>query len=388
MTSRPFRITTPAEDATLEAMFKAVRAGDAEGVRAMVKDTPSLVTAYAPNQWCCRETPLNAAAESGLLEMAKLLLDLGADPNQASAWWAGGFRPLHVVPVDREDLIDLLIEQGAVVDVHAAARLGRLEDLTALLDHDPFLLHKPGGDGARPLHFARNETVACLLMDRGALLELPDVDHGSTAAQWAVGDRPSVSRAILDRGAKADVFMLAALGDADRLGAWLEEHPGDAGRYLTREDFPSPGSAGGHIYAYSLAGYGSTVLHTAAKFGSVEAVDLLVGHGADVAARGGYDDQTALHVAAASDRDEAVRALAGHGAELDALSGPEHRTPPLVWAIVFGAARSARALVELGATVDESVRSCAEAGVRGEYRRFSKAPEESWTTILEVLPAP
>ncbi|NNM34724.1 MAG: hypothetical protein HKO53_16730, partial [Gemmatimonadetes bacterium] len=88
-----------------------------------------------------------------------------------------------------------------------------------------------------------------------------------------------------------------------------------------------------------------------------------------------------------SDRPEAVRALARHGADLNALSGPEHETPPLVWAIVFGAARSVEALLDLGARVDAKVLGNAEAGARGEYRQFSKAPMESWERILAEVKA-
>lgn len=384
---RPFDLIPPERAPHLEVFYNAVRSGDSGRVQRMAGDDPSLLTAYAPNQWCCRETPLNTAVSAGSHEMAGLLLELGADPNQASAWWAGGFRPLHLVDPARQDLVDLLLGHGAVVDVHAASHLGLLERLCRLLDQDPFLLHQPGGDGGRPLHFARDPDVATELMDRGALLELRDVDHGSTAAQWAVPKRPQVCRAILDRGGAADPFMLAALGDASRLEGWLRQHPGDARAVLTREAFPSPGSKAGHMYAFTMTGYGSALIHTAAKFGSVEVIELLVAQGADLGARGGYDEQTPLHTAASHDHSEAVRALVGHGADVNALSGPEHRTPPLVWAIVFGAARSADALMALGARVDAQVLRSAEAGARGEYRQFSKAPLETWEAILTRVKA-
>lgn len=383
--ARPWEVTTPERDARLQAFFKLVRAGDIGGVEASVREDPSLAMAYAPNQWCCRETPLNVAASGGDLDLARLLLDLGADPNQLTGWWAGGFAPLHSVPPGRADLIDLLVSRGAVLDIHASARLGLVERITDLLDHDPFLVNKPGGDGGRPLHFAADAPTAELLMDRGATIELRDVDHGSTAAQWAVQERPEVTRAILGRGGEADLFMLAALGDPRLLEAWLDANPGDAGRILTREDFPSPGSEAGHIYAYTLTGYGSAVLHVAAKTGAVEAIEILVERGADVMVTGGYDDQTPVHTAASNGRGAAVRKLAELGADVDALSGPEHSTPPLVWAIVFGSVEGVEALVEVGATVDERALKNARAGVKGEMQQFSRAPLEAWSRILEIL---
>src|SRR5581483_5569690 len=53
--------------------------------------------------------------------MLDALLEAGADINARSRWWAGGFGLLHTA---EPDLAAYAIERGAVVDVHAAARLG------------------------------------------------------------------------------------------------------------------------------------------------------------------------------------------------------------------------------------------------------------------------
>lgn len=385
MSVQPFRVITPEREVELERFFKAVREGDAAAVRARAAKDPSLITAYAPNQWCCREIPLGVAAGKNDLALATLLLDLGADPNQKTAWWAGGFAPLHVVSADQHEMIDLLVERGAHVDVHAAAALGRREDLIALLDHDPFLANKPGGDGGRPLHFAADASIAELLLERGAMLDPIDVDHGSTPAQWAVKDRPDVTRHLLAEGAKADVFMLAALGDEGEMSQWLERRPEDATKVLSPVDFTSPGSKGGHIYQYILTGFGSTLGHVAARFGRPEILRLLHANGGDVNARGGYDDQTPLHTAASHDQVEVIRQLAALGADVNVESGPEHSTPPLVWAIVFGRAESVRVLLELGATVTPSVLKTVEAGVRGDHQAHSGAPLSVWKQIQELV---
>src|SRR5205814_1750013 len=64
-------------------------------------------------------------------EMLDVLLAAGADINAKSRWWAGGFGLLHGAS---PELAAYAIERGAVVDVHAAARLGMMERLRELME--------------------------------------------------------------------------------------------------------------------------------------------------------------------------------------------------------------------------------------------------------------
>ncbi len=85
---------------------------------------------------------------------------------------------------------------------------------------DPSLIHAKGIDARTPLHCAGTVAVAALLLDRGARIDALDEDHYSTPAQWLIGDSPEVVRFLLERGARADIFLAAALGDlrlAERL---------------------------------------------------------------------------------------------------------------------------------------------------------------------------
>src|SRR5262245_45729164 len=59
-------------------------------------------------------------------QMLDVLLEAGADINAKSRWWAGGFGLLHSA---EPSLTSYAIERGAVVDAHAAARLGLMERL-------------------------------------------------------------------------------------------------------------------------------------------------------------------------------------------------------------------------------------------------------------------
>ena len=98
-------------------------------------------------------------------EMLDVLLEAGADINARSRWWAGGFGLLHGA---NPELAAYAIERGAMVDVHAAARLGMMEKLRELISADPGLVNARGGDGQTPLHFAGTVEVAEYLLNHGA----------------------------------------------------------------------------------------------------------------------------------------------------------------------------------------------------------------------------
>ena len=109
--------------------------------------------------------PLIAAVQRNNREMIDALLDAGADINARTKWWAGSF---GVLDLSTPELSAYLIERGASVDVHAAARLGMLDRLNELVAADPSLVHARGGDGQTPLHFAATIEIAAYLLDHGA----------------------------------------------------------------------------------------------------------------------------------------------------------------------------------------------------------------------------
>jgi hypothetical protein len=140
--------------------------------------------------------------------MVDVVLAAGANINARTRWWAGGFGVL-----DGADpaLASYLIQRGAIVDAHAAARLGMLEELKRLVSNEPRLVHARGGDGQTPLHCASSVTIAEYLIDRGADLDARDVDHESTPAQYMISDRQEVARYLITRGCRTDILMAAAL---------------------------------------------------------------------------------------------------------------------------------------------------------------------------------
>ena len=193
----------------IELFKQAAAADDAALVRELLERHPEL-KAKINDPVACFDAPAITRARSR--QMLDVLLAAGADINAKSRWWAGGFGLLHGA---NPDLAAYAIERGAVVDVHAAARLGMIERLRALISANPELVNARGGDGQTPLHFAGTVAVAEYLLDHGADIEARDVDHESTPAQYMVRDRQEVLRYLIQRGCKTDLLMAAALGDAD-----------------------------------------------------------------------------------------------------------------------------------------------------------------------------
>jgi ankyrin repeat protein len=362
------------------AFFSAVRAGDLARTRELLRASPALARAH--DATCFGATALNHAAGAGNIPLIDLLIDAGADTNQPSDWWAGGFRPL-----DSSDdaTTDHLLSRGARLTPHAAARLGRLRQLTAILDAAPALVHARGGDGQLPLHFAKTPEIAALLLDRGADIDARDIDHASTAAQYAARDRPEVTRYLLTRGATPDLFMACMIDDVAVAESLLPAEPGGASARITPERFPAPGSQALGIYHYTV-GTGCTLLHAAASAGATNACRWLLSKGADPAATGGYDDATPLHQAAWNDRVEAARALLDGGAPIDQRSGHMHHNSPLGWAVVAGSDSVVELLLSRGAAILTHIPADAAAGVRGQFRCFHPhLPLARWIRIHDLI---
>jgi ankyrin repeat protein len=205
-------------------------------------------------------TALLTAANAGSRELVDLLLDSGANINQRSHWWAGGFGVLD----NEGPLVPYLIERGATVDAYAAARHGMLDRLTALVNADPGAVHLRGGDGQTPLHVAKNVEVAKYLLDHGADIDALDVDHESTPAMYLVRERTEVARYLVSRGARSDILLAAALGDLELVQRHVEANPALLRRTVSEVDYPMRGArAGGTIYIWTLGQYKTA--HTVAR---------------------------------------------------------------------------------------------------------------------------
>ena len=156
-------------DKKFHPAMRAIKVGDVEGLREMVREEPSLVTSRstrshptllqclaldAKDQPNAREMaevlieagaeldePLVAAASIGNRPVAELLLDRGAAVDGA-----GGWSPLEeALYWDNQNVVALLLERGAKVqNLRTAAALGRTDLIETFFNADGSLKHEAG----------------------------------------------------------------------------------------------------------------------------------------------------------------------------------------------------------------------------------------------------
>ena len=361
----------------------AVILGDAARVRALLASDPGLAsrpdtrTGWTALHGACasRWHRLDPARADGLTEVARLLLDAGADPGgtappigRPDGQQGRGWSPLlcAVTGAPNPAITRLLLDYGARPDddhvLYLAAFDGSHECLRLLLPYTPDiaattalsapistgditglrLLLDAGADPNHPLDsgllgesyeqsppvpplsaavgLESGPELTGLLLERGADPDVPGW-HGRTPYQQAVRTgHEQIAELLARHGAStaltpADRF-LAACRRADRAAATqiLAADPGVTAR-LTADDHRA--------------------LINAADHGSIEAVRLMLDLGFPPDARAGREDDgaTALHAAASAGSAATVRLLLDRGTGIEARDATWDSTP-LEWAIV------------------------------------------------------
>ena len=289
-------------------------------------------------------------------ELIRLLVELGADIDARSAWENGPYSALHHAsggagPI-REGMASTLIELGATIDLHSAAGLGRLDLVAEILDAEPDRLAEPGPDGATPLHMAGNPEMAEFLLERGAPIDQPCVDHRSTPAMWAVAGRRDVSAFLVKRGARPDLWMAAAINDLNLARRLIEADP-----EAINVRPGGPELAGGNIYIWHLD-FASSPLEVARRDGSEAMYQLLL-----AAAPPGLK---MLEAALADDLTELTRLADTHP--------PGDLPDPWVREVLCQSAAVARILLDRGANPD-ALNSSGQAAMH----------HAAWESDLELL---
>ena len=267
-----------------EALKVAVCDSDAQRVRELLDSHRELrETIDEPlRDYGFGQHALFAAVQRSDRVTIDVLLRAGADIRKRTDWWAGGFGVLDDCD---PSLTDFLVERGAMIDAHAASRLGMMQKLRELVAADPDVVHAKGGDGQTPLHFAGTAEIAQFLLENGADIDALDVDHESTPAQYMLRvdqrrhyprDRQDVARYLVSRGCRTDLLMAAALGDLDLARRHLDDDPGSIRMSVSDEWFPKRDQrAGGTIYIWML-GKNRTAHAVARDFGHEDVFELLM----------------------------------------------------------------------------------------------------------------
>ena len=208
------------------------------------------------------------------------------------------------------------------------------------------------------------------LLQKHADVNVPAVD-GSTALHWAAyWDDLETARLLVSAGAGVNtanrygvtaLSLAATNGNASMIGLLLDAKA-DPNLALPE---------------------GETPLMTAARTGQADALKALLTHGADVRAKEDGHGQTALMWAAAEGNVAAAQMLIEFGADLHAVS--KGGFTPLLFAVREGQAGMVKALLQAGASVNETLQAPAkQAGTSAMGLAVANGHYELAATLLDA----
>ena len=350
--------------------YAALVAGDVETVeRRLAEDLRRALQRGGPRDWeplhyvCYTSIAARAEArETGLVEIARRLLALGADPNLRFPWKHHDVhRPVlwgAVFVVGSMRLATLLLDAGADpsdgVTLPLAAGAGNIDALDLLSAYGVDVNRPWATDGSAPLHaildWARGTEGASWLLAHGADPDPVFAANGETplhkvAASWDVAlAEDLVSRGADLRRRRADgrtPYEVAELNGNHDVAAWLLAHgaPGElsgvdrlvaacsrgdrsAVDTMLREQPDLRNEIGPEHYA---------AFYRAAERNDLAALEAMLACGFDPNRGDESIGKTALHVAAMEGWPDAVRLLLAHGGSVTARDR-EFSAQPLIWA--------------------------------------------------------
>ena len=288
---------------------RAIWDRDIDAVREAIDEDTTILGDVGPHpMWGGQPTPLQIAAERGNMEIAKLLLERGADPHQRGEYAT----PMRLAAHWKHaDVVNLLLEKGTELDIFTACLLGDADAVSRMLAGDSSLATTPSPGETPPLHYATTLRVAKLLVRHGAHTDTVDsMDCSPLTSAVGRGAR-DVAVFLREQGAEASPCDLAALSlNAD----------------LMRQ-IDMDGEALSFVGAIGVNAVRGTPLHAAVAADSEDTTRALLERGADASARADMG-QTPLHMAESA---AIARLLVEAGADPKAVDD-EHGTPPLSWA--------------------------------------------------------
>jgi hypothetical protein len=267
-----------------EMLSSAIRDQDAEKTARLLEEHPTLraeINEPLANYGAGMQALL-AAVQRSDRKTIDVLLQAGADINARSHWWAGG---IGVLDECSPEMAPFLMERGATLDAHAAARLGMLDKLRELVTADREVLGIRGAHGQTPLHFASTVEIAQYLLEQGAEIDARDTEHESTPAQHMLRvvqaryyprDRQDIARHLVARGCRTDILMATALGDLPLVRQHVENDPACIRTRVSEAYFPKKDPRSDGTIYIPIFGHGRTAHLVARDFGHEEIFQFLM----------------------------------------------------------------------------------------------------------------
>jgi ankyrin repeat protein len=227
---------------TVERLAQAVRAGDLEQVRKILRLRPELVN--VPMAWNNEHTALHYAVLGRMPEMVRVLMEHGADArvgisprNDATSALTiateRGYGEILTIIGEEEERRDTSrpAVDEAPAELRQALRAGDENRAIAILERHPELIHSQmPGNRRTALHLASAlllRRLAGWLLDHGADVNR-QAQYGATPLDMAgrlrdAGEKatrmPAMVKLLRERGAQLTVRSAVILGDADFLRA-------------------------------------------------------------------------------------------------------------------------------------------------------------------------
>ncbi len=271
------------------------------------------------------------------------------------------------------------VERGEPA-VFAAVRQGATETLRQHLDAHPEAVRTLDRSMRTPLHRAcevGNEEAVELLLDRGAAADARGFGGEGPIHCAAEAGCVEAAKLLLDEHAPLD--------RPDRDGRTPLHWAVDAGREEMVEFLLGRGANVGHRAGFALFA-SSTPLLRAALHGHTGVAEILLEHGAEIAARDRHGE-TPLHVACARGNAATARLLLERGSDINTADG--EGITPLMSAVMANSTDCVRLLLDRGADVsarDQWERTALDtAESLSKHGRQAEPTEPIDPAIVEML---
>ena len=201
---------------SVPSLFLAIEVSDIAKVTQLLDDQPHLIHVRNPDteKWD-QQTALHCAAKHGQLEIARGLVERGAEvysnpmasypPVIIAAW--NNHQP--IVDYFLNDIPDKAAGTKKLgVTINLAARQGWIDIVRRHIEADPLAVYQRGWIGDTPLHWPAHNgyvEIVSLLLDAGADFEADEINcYGGKPLHWASEHEPQTVKLLLDRGANVN----------------------------------------------------------------------------------------------------------------------------------------------------------------------------------------